>query len=82
MSKCNKNCQNALKLVNLQTALKQNDLEIFQPMQDEEDQKCILNNNEYCDLYSVSSVETAVKHGRLRWDVHVDSMYITQRATV
>jgi hypothetical protein len=52
-------------LVNLQTASKQNDLEIFQLMQDEEEQKCILNNNEYCDLYSASSIATAVKHGRL-----------------
>jgi len=46
-------------------------------MQDEVGQKLILHNNEHCDLCSASSIATAVKHRRLRWDVYVDSMNIT-----
>lgn len=46
-------------------------------MQAEVGQELILHNNEHCDLCSASSIATAVKHMRLRWDVHVDSMHIT-----
>jgi len=46
-------------------------------MQDAVGQQLILHNNEQCDLCSESSIATAVKHRRLWWDVHVDSMHIT-----